>query len=157
MTLKENKIIIDAAGYTLGRLATFAAKSALEGKDVIIFNAEQVLISGNRASIFKKYRKIYAAKSMTNPIRIGPKRPRNSDRFVRRSIRGMLPWNKTRGREAYTKIMVYIGKPDREIMKVHHIDISKANITEVEGAKVHHDLFVTVAELCKELGGKDEQ
>ncbi len=52
--------------------------------------------------------------------------------------------------------MVYIGKPEREIMKKEHIDISKAKLEDNKSFKSHYDYFVTVGELCGYLGGKNE-
>jgi len=150
------KIVIDAEGCTMGRIASFAAKQGLNGKRVVIFNAEKALISGKSASMFADYKERHDAVSQSNPIRYGPHRPKDPDRFMRRAIRGMLPWGKPRGRDAFKKVMVYMGRPENEIMKREHVDLSKAKMTEVPGSKRHYDYFVTVGELCKYLGGKNE-
>jgi len=151
--MTAEKIIIDASGCSLGRLASFAAKQTLSENEVIIFNAEKALISGKKEKIFKTRKKQYDAKSQVNPWRFGPKRPKNPDRFVRRVIRGMLPWTTTRGKKAFKRVMVYMGKPEKEIRKKHHIDISKSKLADVSSMKKHYDVFVTVGELCKFLGG----
>lgn len=151
----NKEMIIDADGCTLGKLSSYAAKKALEGEKIIILNAEKVIISGGREWIFRDYKKRYDAKSQVNPNRFGPKRPKNPDRFVRRAIRGMLPWKTARGREAFKRVGVYIGKPEKEIMKRHHIDLSKAELTDASSLKKHYDLFITVGELCKFLGGSN--
>ncbi|MBN2518542.1 MAG: 50S ribosomal protein L13 [Candidatus Altiarchaeota archaeon] len=153
--MTSEKIIIDASECSLGRLASYAAKEALKGNDVIIFNAEKALISGGRDEIFARRKKQYGAKSQVNPWRYGPKRPKNPDRFLRRVIRGMLPWTTTRGKNAFKKVMVYMGKPENEIRKKHNMEISKAKLADTSSLKRHYDLFVTVGELCKFLGGKD--
>jgi large subunit ribosomal protein L13 len=146
-------LIIDADGCTMGRLASYAAKKALEGEEVIIFNSEKAIISGNRESIIADYKRKYEAKSQVNPRRIGPKRPKNPDRFLRRAIRGMLPWDTDRGRSAFKRVMVYIGRPEGEIMKRHHIDLSKAGLADVSKLKKHYDLFTNVGDVCRYLGG----
>jgi large subunit ribosomal protein L13 len=39
----------------------------------------------------------------------GPKYPRVADRLVKRMIRGMLPWDRMKGREAFRQLKCYIG------------------------------------------------
>jgi len=152
----DQKIVIDADGLTLGRIASFTAKQALGGKSLVIFNAEKALVSGKTEYMFKDYKNRYDAKGQANPNRHGPKRPRDPDRFIRRAVRGMLPWKKARGKDAFKRVMTYMGKPVDTIIKEQHVDITKAQITEIPGAKRHYDYFVTVGELCKYLGGKNE-
>ena len=43
--------IIDASGCIMGRLASHAAKSLLNGDEIHIINAEEAVISGNRDSV----------------------------------------------------------------------------------------------------------
>lgn len=148
-----NKVIIDADGCTMGRMASYAAKRALEGEEVIIFNAEKAVISGDREKILAVYKRKYEAKSQVNPRRIGPKRPKNPDRFVRRAVRGMLPYDTTRGKNAFKRVMVYTGRPEGEIMKRHHIDLSKAELSDVSKLKKHYDLLTHVGDVCRYLGG----
>ena len=47
-------LYIDASDTILGRLASYVAKRALEGEEVIIVNCEKCIVSGNRENIFKK-------------------------------------------------------------------------------------------------------
>jgi large subunit ribosomal protein L13 len=155
MTAKE-VIVIDAEGCTMGRLAAFAAKEALNKKQVIIFNAEKAIMSGKTDDIFADMKKRYQAKSGTNPWRYGPKRPKNPDRYIRRVVRGMLPWTKTMGREAFKRVMVYMGKPEMEIMKQHGVDLAKVSLYDNKVFKKHYDYFITVGDLCSYLGGRIE-
>jgi len=153
--MKTETLVIDATGCSLGRLAAYAAKQSLEGKKVLIFNAESAVISGKTDETLKHYKVKYDAKSHANPKRFGPKRPRNADRFVRRTVRGMLPWKTTRGKEAFKRVMAYTGRPEKEIMKKDHIDISKAELVDVSFLKKYYDWSMTVGELCKSLGGSN--
>lgn len=43
--------VIDGTDAVLGRLASFAAKQALLGEEIVIVNCEKVIITGNRANI----------------------------------------------------------------------------------------------------------
>ena len=49
-------MIIDASDMILGRLATYVAKKALLGEKVDIVNCEKAVITGNKKSIFEKYK-----------------------------------------------------------------------------------------------------
>ena len=40
--------IIDGKNAVLGRLASFAAKEALRGEEIVILNCEQIIITGNK-------------------------------------------------------------------------------------------------------------
>ncbi len=43
--------IIDGKDAVLGRLASYAAKEALKGEEVIIVNCKEVIITGNKKDI----------------------------------------------------------------------------------------------------------
>ena len=149
-------IVLDAEGCTMGRLASYAAKEALKENKVVIFNAGKAIISGKRDEIFRDYKKRYDAKSKTNPRRYGPKRPKNPDRFLRRVVRGMLPWKNPSGKAALKRVMVYMGRPEREMMKKEKLDLSKVKLADNSQFKRHYDYFVTVGDLCAYLGGRNE-
>ena len=85
---KEDEIVVDASGCVVGRLASFVAKQALLGKNVVVINCEKAVISGKKENILKKYlRRITLGKGRLK----GPYWPRDSDKLLRRIIRGMLP------------------------------------------------------------------
>lgn len=102
------EIFIDAANQVAGRLASMAAKEALKGKKVYIFNAEKAIISGNPHHIIEKYKE----KLLRGDPYKGPFYPRQPDRILRRMIRGMLPYKKPRGRDAYKRVKVFISLPE---------------------------------------------
>ncbi|MBN1792520.1 50S ribosomal protein L13 [Candidatus Woesearchaeota archaeon] len=129
--------VIDASNQILGRVASAAAKQALLGEDVAITNAEKAVISGRKDFVFARYKQ----RRERGVPRKGPFLPRMPDRFVRRAVRGMLPMDKTRGRDAFKRIMCYIGVPKefegKETFKVPGADagklptLKKASVTEV--------------------------
>lgn len=145
-------MIIDAEGLVLGRVCTLAAKSALLGEDVIVVNAEKAVISGKKDMILQKELRKLEIKNVGNPQH-GPFHQKKPDRYVRRAIRGMLPWHKYRGREAYKKVMVYMGVPAEEIKKIHDIDVKQVKIEKILDQK-KPVRGVTVGEICKAIGGK---
>lgn len=131
-------MIIDAKDLILGRLATVAAKQALLGEEIIIINAEKAVISGNKANIFKKY---YWRDNLGYALK-GPYLPKTPYMFVKRVIRGMLPYKNYRGKEALKRIKCYPGNPSN----VKGETIKNAQYSNLKKIK-----FVTVAEVCKHL------
>jgi len=103
------KIIIDGANATLGRLASYAAKQALMGKEIVIVNANDVVIVGNRNNILEKY--VIIVKKGGSSLK-GPKISRTPERLLKRTIRGMLPHKKGRGEDAVDKIKCYNETPE---------------------------------------------
>ena len=111
--------IIDAAGKSLGRVAATAA-SILRGKHlptftphvdcgdhVIILNAEQVVLTGNKINQKVRYyhtgwvggiKEIHYNKLMAE----------NPEKAMMYAVKGMLP-NNTIGRKALTRLRVYKG------------------------------------------------
>src|SRR4030042_3500372 len=100
-------IVIDASNLILGRMANFAAKQALLGNEVKIINCEKAVISGKRENVFDEF----LNRRERGTPRKGPFIHRMPDKIVRRTIRGMLPWKKSRGKEAYRRVMCYYGIP----------------------------------------------
>ena len=137
--------IYNGEGIILGRLASMAAKDVLLGEEVRIVNCEKVVISGKRENTQahekqRRDRKGYPLKSA--------KFSRLPDRFVRRSVRGMLPWRQNRGREAFKRVLCHIGLP-QEFASQEMIVLSKETAQKLPTLK-----YTTVGEICRALGGK---
>ncbi len=105
ITIDDSKII-NAEDTIIGRLASIVAKRLLSGEKIIIVNAEKALISGNPGSVAKKYLDRYHIKTKSNPLQ-GPFNPRKPDQILKRTVRGMLPYKKSRGKEAYKRLKVF--------------------------------------------------
>ena len=119
--LQERWLLVDAAGKTLGRLATHVA-TRLRGKHrptftphmdtgdfVIVINAAQIHVTGN-----KKQQKIYRRHSGwpggLKEVPLQRMLERHPERVVELAISGMLPKNRL-GRKIIRKLKVYAG-PD---------------------------------------------
>jgi large subunit ribosomal protein L13 len=102
-------IIYDAENHVLGRMSSAIAKQLLSEERVVVVNAEKAVVSGNPTAIIKHYQ---ARVKRGDPIK-GPFFPRTPDGILRRSVRGMLPWKKAKGRAAYKRLRVYIGVPEK--------------------------------------------
>ncbi len=137
--------IFDAKDCIVGRVAVKAAKAALMGEEVAVVNCDTAVLSGMRLAILKDA--LHKLHLGSNPNK-GPFFQRNSDRYFRRIITRMLPRTTARGREAVTRVLCYTGVPKvfegKKLEKVPGSDKSK----------LPHYNYVTVKELCKQLGGK---
>ena len=104
-------MIIDGEGLVLGRLASKISKIILSGESVTVLNAEKIMISGGRDWAYHKYKQRIDRASISNPRDMGPKYPRRPDDIFRRTVRGMIPYKKSHGREAFKLLKVYVGVP----------------------------------------------
>ena len=104
-------MIIDGEGLVLGRLASKVSKKLLQGENITVLNADKIVISGTKDWAYAKYKQRVDRASISNPRRMGPKYPRRPDDIFRRTVRGMLPYKKSKGREAYKSLKVYVGIP----------------------------------------------
>jgi ribosomal protein L13, archaeal/eukaryotic len=104
-------MIIDGEGLIMGRLASTVSKMLLNGESVVVLNAEKILISGTKEWAYARYKQRVDRASISNPRKMGPKYPRRPDDIFRRTVRGMIPYRKTSGREAFKGLKVFVGIP----------------------------------------------
>ena len=138
-------IIIDGKDMILGKVASYTAKQLLKKENVVLLNAGELIITGNKKDIVNKYLKRRTIKPKQNPSH-RPQWPRVPNLLVRKVVRGMLPYRSQRGRDAYRRLRVYIGAPEELKAKVKEekaFEILKAkNIRK----------YITVNQLCEFLG-----
>jgi len=116
----EADVIVDARDCILGRVASQVAQQALDGERIAVVNAEDAVITGSEDDVMSTFEKRAELGSDRGPYY--PKRP---DMIFKRSIRGMLPYKKDRGREAFENVRVYVGNPydeDGEILDGTSLD-----------------------------------
>jgi large subunit ribosomal protein L13 len=99
--------VIDASGLVLGRAASLIAQRLLLGEEIVIINADRAVVVGSRESVLSRFKEYRARGS----VRKGPFYPRRPDRIFRRTVRGMLPYHHQRGRDAFKRVMTYVGLP----------------------------------------------
>ncbi len=133
--------IIDADGAILGRMCTNVAKRLLSKENIAVVNSEKAIISGKK-SVIKNH---YKQKREVGTYRKGPFFPRMPDRLVKRTVRGMIPYQTPHGREAFKKLKCYIGIP-KEFEDKKFEKIGDAEKLPVE--------YITVEELSRALGAK---
>ena len=112
--------IIDGRNAVLGRLGSLVAQRIMDGEEIVVVNAESIVVTGERDMIFADYKARVDRGDTTK--RKGPFYPRRADLLFKRSVRGMIPWTSTSGREAYRRLHVFVGTPkqfaDAELVKI---------------------------------------
>jgi large subunit ribosomal protein L13 len=136
--------IVDASNLILGRMASYVAKKALDGNRVTVLNAERAVISGTKERVVARAKQKLKTRTLAN-LEKSPTHPRKPDGYVRRVIRGMLPWKKPRGKEAFHRVRVYIGTPDE------YKDRPGKTIADADASKLKVP-YITVARLSEEIG-----
>ena len=144
-TAVESEEIVDASNLILGRMATYVAKRALEGRRITNVNAERAVISGTKARVVARAKLKLKTRTLANQDK-APKHPRRPDNYVRRVVRGMLPWKKSRGKDAFRRVRVFIGTP-ADYQGKPSVKIEDANASRLKVP------YVTVAQLAEEIGG----
>ena len=137
-------MIINAENKILGRLCTIAAKKILEGEIVDIVNCEKAVIVGKKEETLRKYKQ----RVDRGTPRKGPFFPKVADRLVRRTVRGMLPWDRPRGKEAFKRVMCYVDIPDK--FKNKKIE----NFDRIDVLNTKNINFISIKDICKYLKGK---
>lgn len=142
---QRKALVVDGERAILGRLASKIAKMLLKGEKIILINAEDIIISGKPRNTLKKYQEWRNVSTLTNPLK-GPFHYRRPDLFVKRRIRGMLPWKKKRGKTAYDNLRVYIGVPDKykDVPTIQWEDVQENQLAS-------ESKRITVKELCDRL------
>ena len=116
--------VVDATGYTLGRLASEVAK-VLRGKNkpvftphidtgdyVVIVNAEKIKVTGKKMDqkIYYHHSEYVGGMKETTLKEMMAKKP---ERVVELAVKGMLPKGPL-GRQMYTKLYVYAGPEHKQ-------------------------------------------
>lgn len=133
-TVNKEWVLIDAENMVLGRLATEVAKM-LRGKNkpeftphvdcgdnVIVINAEKVVLTGNKLTDKEYFRHTGypGGQRIQNPKQILEKYP---ERLVEKAVKGMLPKTKL-GRAIFRNLHVVVGPEHKfEAQKPKVIDL----------------------------------
>ena len=135
--------LIDGTDKVLGRLASQAAKLLLNENNVVVVNAERVVITGHERDLTTKYKQRIELKDKANPEH-SPYWPRRSDMFVKRVVRGMLPYKKPKGKAAFRRLRVYVGFPE----EFKAFDVESKKPSQI------FERTMTIKQLTEKLGYK---
>ena len=137
-TVNKNWVLVDAEGQTLGRLATKVAK-LIRGKyktnytphvdcgdNVIVINAEKVVLSGNKLSekVYVRHTGYPGGQRELTAKELLARKPMA---LVEKAVKGMLPKTKL-GSKLYTNLHVVVGGEHKyEAQKPKTIDLNTLN------------------------------
>jgi large subunit ribosomal protein L13 len=136
--------IIDANGLILGRLASDVAKRLLAGDKIDIVNAEKAVISGSKLDTIAEYRN----KISIGSTEFGPHFPKRPERILKRTVRGMLPYRRSRGRDAMARLKVHVGVP-LDLMDKEMIQVAEASMKRLSSNK-----YMRLGDVSTKMGGK---
>jgi len=133
--------VVNADRLILGRMATTVAKRLLKGEEIAVVNAEKAVISGRKGN------KVTEAKEFlgVGGVNRGPYHYRRPDMVVRKTIKGMLPFKKPKGKDAYRRLKVFIGVP--EDLKT----VKMETVADADSKKLKCSYF-SVGQFSKEIG-----
>jgi large subunit ribosomal protein L13 len=134
-TVNKEWVLVDAEGQTLGRMSSIVAK-LIRGKfkpnytphvdcgdNVIVINAEKIILSGNKwtdKSYIRHTGYPGGQKSLTATELFG----KDPARLVEKSVKGMLPKNKL-GSALFRNLKVYVGaEHNQEAQKPKTINLN---------------------------------
>ncbi len=78
----------------------------------------------------------------------GPYFPKRPDRILKRTVRGMLPYKRLRGKEAMARLKIHVGIPS-DLKDAEHITIDDANMNRLSSNK-----YVRLGDISTYLGAK---
>ena len=137
-------VVVNAEGMILGRMASMVAHRLMAGDEIAVVNAEKAVISGTKARVFA----IYEKKRSRGSREGGPFFPRRPDHLVKRTIRGMLPYKREPGREAFHRVKVYVGVPPEFAGK------EMESFPEAHVSRLSSPRYVTVGAVSTFMGAK---
>jgi len=138
--------LIDGTNKVMGRVASQTAKLLLSEHSVVLVNADKLVVTGHVRDLTEKYKRLIELKDKANPEH-SPYWPRRPDMFVKRVIRGMLPYKKPKGKSAFKRLRVYVGFPE-ELRKMKPHDVESKTPNEI------FERTITVKDLTEKLGYK---
>ncbi len=134
-TADKQWVVVDAEGQHLGRLASKVAK-IIRGKhktsytphvdcgdNVIVLNAEKVVLSGNKMNdkVYIRHTGYPGGQRELTAKELLERRP---ERLVEKAVKGMLPKNRL-GAKLYTNLHVYVGAEHKhEAQQPEKIDLN---------------------------------
>ncbi len=143
--------VIDAKDKILGRLCSQVAKKALLGERIVVINAKDAIISGNKSSIHEQNLAKLRIRTHFNP-KWGPFHDRRPDTYMRRVVKQMLPRKKIRGKDALKRVHIYIEDiPER--FKYKYQKLIPEQIYNADKSRLsYYNKYITLENLCLRIG-----
>jgi large subunit ribosomal protein L13 len=136
---KGKTTIVDATGAIVGRLASALAKRLLLGETIVVVNSERAVVSGRMDAIKARYQ----FKTTVGTRRKGPYPSRMPHLLLKRTVRGMMQYQRPNGRAAYKRLTCHIGVP---------AEFQGKPTEKIEGAIKQVGYGMTLGEIAQFLG-----
>lgn len=136
--------VIDAEGLIMGRLSSVVAKRLLAGEEIAVVNAEKAVISGSKVKTFNDYKDLRDMGTRE----FGPYFPKRPDHILKRTVRGMLPYKRARGRDAMARLQVHVGIP-HELKNAELTTLVEADMNRLSSNK-----YIVLGDVSRKLGSK---
>ena len=137
--------VIDGKNAILGRLGSTVAEKIMAGEEVVVLNCESIVITGEKEMVFADYKARFDRGECKS--RKGPFYPRRADLLFKRSVRGMIPWTTTSGRNAFRRLHAYVGTP-KQFAEGFEITVEEQAMKKITGK------YTTLGAVAKFLGSK---
>lgn len=137
--------VIDGKNAILGRLGSAVAEKIMAGEEVVVLNCESIVITGEKEMVFADYKARYDRGECKS--RKGPFYPRRADLLFKRSVRGMIPWTSTSGRNAFRRLHAYVGIP-KQFAEGFEITVEEQAMKKITGK------YTTLGAVAKFLGSR---
>lgn len=136
----ETVAVINAKDKVIGRLASEIARKARDGEEVRVVNSEKAVISGDEQQVKEEYQGRHDRGSRHD----GPYFPKRPDKILKRTVRGMLPYKSSEGKEAFKRVKTYLGVPE-EFEDYTEVDVK-------EGEELKNRNYVKLGEVSRSIG-----
>ncbi len=137
---KSGETVINAENCIAGRVASSVAKRLMKGETIHVVNAEKAVISGRPKASFA----FFEEKVKRGDPYHGPFYPRRPEMMLKRMIRGMVPRKKAKGRDALSRLKVYISVPAQ--FKDREMEVLEKTVNRLDHK------FTTLRMVSKKLG-----
>lgn len=137
--------VIDGRNAILGRLCSVVAEKIMDGEEIVVLNCESIVVTGEKEVVFADYKARYDRGECKS--RKGPFYPRRADLLFKRSVRGMIPWTTSSGRDAFRRLHAYVGTP-KQFTDGFEITVEEQAMKKITGK------YTTLGAVAKFLGSK---
>lgn len=137
--------VIDGKNAILGRLGSVVAEKIMAGEEVVVLNCESIVITGEKEMVFADYKARFDRGECKS--RKGPFYPRRADLLFKRSVRGMIPWTSTSGRNAFRRLHAYVGTP-KQFAEGYEVTVEEQAMKKITGK------YTTLGAVAKFLGSR---
>ncbi|MBE6516581.1 MAG: 50S ribosomal protein L13 [Thermoplasmata archaeon] len=137
--------VIDGKNAILGRLGSVVAEKIMAGEEVVVLNCESIVITGEKEMVFADYKARFDRGECKS--RKGPFYPRRADLLFKRSVRGMIPWTSTSGRNAFRRLHAYVGTP-KQFAEGFEVTVEEQAMKKITGK------YTTLGAVAKFLGSR---